>query len=62
MARVFKPTYVKPIPADAEIVKRDGKLHARFRRRNKLIVAPLTESGQRILIGDENVVCRNPRH
>src|SRR5437016_4014892 len=25
MARVYKPTYLKPVPAGAEIVQRDGK-------------------------------------
>ena len=52
MARVFKPTYPKPLPADAKIVQHNGRPHARFldRRRGKTMLAPLTEDGQRILL------------
>jgi integrase len=50
MARVFKPTYPKPIPADAEIINRDGTPHARFRRHKKVVTVPLTQDGQRILL------------
>jgi integrase len=50
VARVFKPTYLKPVPADSEIVTRDDKLHARFKRRGKTVVAPLTADGARVVL------------
>jgi hypothetical protein len=51
MARVFKPTYPKPLPADAKIVEHDGRLHARFKdRRGQTVLAPLTEDGQKVLL------------
>jgi integrase len=51
MPRVFKPTYPKPLPADAQIVVHDGRPHARYRnRKGKLALAPLTEDGQAILL------------
>jgi len=53
MARVFRQTYTKPIPADAEIVTRDGKLFARFKARGKLMTAPITEKGDRVRIETE---------
>ncbi len=51
MARIFKPTYPKPLPADAKILQHNGRPHAQFRdRRGKLTMAPLTEDGQRVLL------------
>jgi excisionase family DNA binding protein len=50
MARVFKPTYPKPVPTGAKIVNIDGRPHARFRRGGKAVTAPLTEDGTRVLL------------
>jgi hypothetical protein len=51
VATIFKPKYTKPIPADAEIITRDGKPHARFKNpRGKTVTLPLTEDGTKVLI------------
>jgi hypothetical protein len=51
MARIFKPTYPKPIPADAKIVNHDGRPHARFKDRDgRSVMAPLTKDGTHVLI------------
>src|SRR5690242_11287100 len=51
MARVFKPTYPKPIPPGAQIVTHDDRPHARFEdRKGKAVLAPLTEDGQQVLL------------
>ncbi|MCH9034510.1 MAG: hypothetical protein IID42_08400 [Planctomycetes bacterium] len=43
MASVYRPTYTKPVPRDAEIVTRKGKSYARYRdREGKLRTEPLT--------------------
>ena len=63
MARIFKPTYPKPIPADAKIVDHDGRPHARFRDRGgRSVIAPLTKDGTRILIEAKKwyIEFRNP--
>jgi hypothetical protein len=51
MARVFKPTYTKPLPPDATITTHNGRPHARFKdRRGRTVLAPLTEDGQKVLL------------
>ncbi len=51
MASVYKPTYTKPIPPDAEIVTRQGRRHARYRdRRSKLRTELLTADGTKLLL------------
>src|SRR5262245_55579050 len=50
MASIFKPKYTKPIPPGAQIVTRNGKPQARFQRRGKTVVAPLTEDGTKLLL------------
>jgi hypothetical protein len=51
MARIYKPTYPKPIPVGAKIIQQDGKPYARFtNRRGKSMLAPLTKDGQGILL------------
>ena len=54
MAHVFKPTYTKPIPADARIVtNRKGQRLARFKHNGTTIEAPLTKDGSRCRIETE---------
>src|SRR5262245_33746671 len=49
MARLFKPTFTKPIPEGAELFTRRGKKYARFKtKRGKTREAELTEDGTRI--------------
>jgi integrase len=45
VARIFKPTYTIPIPADAEFVTHNDRPHARLRRKGKIILAPVTKQG-----------------
>ncbi len=42
MGTVFKKTFTKPIPADAEILVRRGERFARWKAKGKLRTAPLT--------------------
>ncbi len=53
MGSVFKKTFTKPVPADAEVVEKKGQRLARWRVKGKLHQAPITkgESGtDRLLI------------
>src|ERR1043165_29097 len=49
MATLFKPTRPFPLPANAEIVQKDGKPHARIKERGKVAVYPLSEDGKQYL-------------
>ena len=50
MARVFKPTYTKPLPQGAEIFTREGKRFARFEDEHGRITSrPVTSEGRGIL-------------
>lgn len=50
MARIFKQTYTKPVPPDAEVINRKGQRLARFKdSRGKSVSIPLTEDGNRII-------------
>jgi integrase len=40
--------YTKPVPAGAEIITHKGAPHARFKRRGKTVLAPLTEDSKRV--------------
>jgi integrase len=44
---MFKPTYTKPIPADAEFLERDGKPFVRFVRGGKAVTLPVTKCGRK---------------
>jgi hypothetical protein len=46
MATVYRPKYTVSIPAGAKLVEKDGRRFARFRRRNAVIEAELTELRQ----------------
>ena len=52
LSRLYRPTYTKPLPADAEIVRHKDKRFARFtdRRTGKLRKAPLAKDGKRVLL------------
>jgi integrase len=51
MARVFKPTYPKPLPPDAQVITQAGRPHARFKdRQGKTVLAPLSEDGSKVLL------------
>ncbi len=50
MARVFRPTYTKPVPTGAEIVEKKGERFARFKKKGKTITAPLSEDGRKIVL------------
>ena len=51
MARVFKQTYTKPLPAGAETITRKGQRLARFKDgRGRTQTAPITQDSQRILL------------
>ena len=59
MARVYKPTYTKPVPPDAEIVVRNGKRFVRIKKRNgRADFAPLTQDGLRCLLEAEHWYAR----
>ena len=48
MASVFRPSYTRPIPADADIVTRKGKRFARIKGPDgRMVLAPLTNDGKR---------------
>ena len=49
MATLFKPTRPYPLPANAEIVEKDGKPHARLKERGKAVLYPVSESGTQYL-------------
>ncbi len=54
MASIFKPTYTKPIPDSAKIVRRGGQRFAKFRSaRGQIVTAPLTRKGDRIRLDSE---------
>lgn len=49
MASIFKPSYTKPIPPDAEIIHRDGQRFARFEdRTGTRRRVPLTKDGRKL--------------
>src|SRR5215831_18518648 len=51
MGSVFRKSFTKPLPADAEIITRKGETLARWRdTKGKTRTAPLTEAGDRIRI------------
>ncbi len=49
MATLFKPTRPYPLPANAEIVPKDGKPHVRLKERGKAALYPLSEDGKQYL-------------
>lgn len=50
MARIFKQTYTKPLPANADVFTRKGKRYARFKDgRGKTITAPLSQDCTKII-------------
>ena len=50
MARIFRHTYTKPLPMDADVLTRKGKRYARFKNgKGKTITAPLSEDGTKII-------------
>jgi len=50
MARIFRQTYTKPLPAEAEIFTRRGKKYAHFKDgRGKTVKAPLSEDGNNVI-------------
>ncbi|MDY3552711.1 hypothetical protein R5W24_001798 [Gemmata sp. JC717] len=49
MASLFKPTRPYPLPANPEIVTKDGKPHVRLRERGKAVLYPLSEDGKQYL-------------
>jgi integrase len=50
MGFVYRKQFTKPIPTVAEIVKRAGRPHARWKdRRGRTRLAPLTEDGTRVV-------------
>ena len=53
MGSVFRKSYTKPVPKNAEIIEKGGQRLARWRARGKLRTAPMTtgdDGGDRILI------------
>ena len=50
MARVYRPTYSAKIPVGAEIIERDGKKLARYKRNGRTETAPLTRDGLKMLV------------
>jgi len=49
MATLFKPTRPYPLPANAEILDKDGKPHIRTREKGKTVLYPLSEDGKQYL-------------
>ncbi len=49
MATLFKPTRPFPLPADAEILDREGKPHVRLREGGKPVFYPVTKDGTKYL-------------
>jgi integrase len=49
MATLFKPTRPFPLPANAEIINRDGKPHVRIKDGGKAAFYPVTKDGQKYL-------------
>ena len=50
MARIFRQTYTKPLPKEAEVITRKGKRYARFKdAKGKAITTPLSQDGTKIL-------------
>jgi excisionase family DNA binding protein len=47
---IFKRTYSKPLPPEAEIISIKGQPHARWKRKGKTVTAPLTKDRQRIVL------------
>jgi integrase len=51
MASIYRPTYTRPLPKDAEILNRRSKKVARWRdRKGKVQIAPLASGGKRIIL------------
>ena len=51
MARIFKQTYTKSLPDDAEIITRKGRRHARFKDgKGKTVTAPLSKDGTKVIL------------
>ena len=49
MARIYKKTYPEALPENAEIITKDGKKCAKFNRKRKTIIAPLSKDGKKVL-------------
>ena len=55
MARVFRQTYTRGLPEEHAIVTKEGKRVVRFKNsQGKLVIAPLTEAGDRIILETPN--------
>ena len=51
MARIFRHTYTKPLPDNAEVFTRKGKKHARFKNaKNKTTTALLSQDAKKIIV------------
>ncbi len=51
MARVFKQTYTKALPAGAEVVTRRGRRLARFKDgRGRTVTAPVSQDGSQVIL------------
>ena len=54
MGHIFKPVIVKPVPAGAEVLERNGERLARWRsKRGKLVTAPLRETSRGLCVVTE---------
>jgi integrase/recombinase XerC len=49
MPKPFKPTRPFPLPADADILEHEGRLHARLKDRGRTVLYPLTKDGTKYL-------------
>ncbi len=49
MATLFKPARPYPLPANPELVDREGKLHVRMRDGGKFVFYPITKDGAKYL-------------
>jgi hypothetical protein len=62
MGSVFKKTFTKPVPADAEIIEKKGQCLARWRnRKGKLQSAPVTvgkDGSARVLVESNKYVAK----
>jgi integrase len=51
MARIFKQTYTKHLPKDAELFMREGKRYARFKNAaGRIFTGPLSKNGESVIL------------
>ena len=58
MATVYRKTFTKPLPAGAEIVKRNGHYLAKWRDANGRMRTALTTTNQRLFVYGLNMTNR----